>query len=345
MPWSSKPAPVSTGHRTSQRSLGLGSATRARRARRPKSTLGYRRETFQADHARGLIEEHAASLDRSGSTWRELLCNQWLGQKQRAFAAIVTDFGGSAGRTRVVTSMVEAAVGEAPARAAEAIELLDGDATALAELAVALVAWTKVATPVTAIGKMAPPFVALETRGVDLSALRNAIEERAAALTSGADVAALVGSVEAIENAGCQAVTDSANALARRALALGVTDGPAAQWIALHSDDDALATKVVADAVRSPSVPVPAAIAAADGTRRQLGRTAEVAFALVERAGASGTTQPDAESLLKQAKLWRPQPGTAKREYEDALSGIARAMPDLDDLVNDLKLVGKRRKQ
>lgn len=299
---------------------------------------------LEPEPARSLLESHLTALDRAGSTWRDLLCKQWLGQKKAAFAATVAELGGPDGRTQVVAAITQAAVPEVPARATEAIAILGDDEDSLRALAAGLGTWVKSVTPITAMATVATAFAELEKRHIELNALTAAITERADLLSSGTDIAALVRSVEAIEAAGCSAVVASADALARRTLAVGVTDGPAATWVALKSSDTALGTKVVADAVRSPNVPVPAAVTAADATRNRLGRTAEIALALAERAAAPATTEPEAESLLRQAKPWRPQPSQTRREYEDRLSEIAGRWSDLDKLINDLKLVGKRRR-
>lgn len=291
----------------------------------------------------GLIRRHAETVDAAGSAWRDLLCRQWLGQGNTGFATIVAELGGPTGTAAVAYAATQAAVPDLPARCREAAEILaesQDDLNALLAGMAGLIAST---TPLSAIGTLAPALAALEESGADMSPLIAAVEKRADILTTAAEVSELIASIRLIEDAGCMSIASTSDALGKRALAVAVTDGPAATWVALKSDDLPLAIKVVADTVRSPNVSADEALAAAEATRARLNRSSEVALALAERAAAPTTNESDAERLLQQAKPWRPQPSSSRADYESKLSEVARRWPALDELVNELKLVGKRR--
>lgn len=292
-----------------------------------------------------LLADHATMLDAGPSAWRDRLCEQWVGQKEPEFASLVVVHGGSEGLARVIAAGVGAPVPEMPARVTEAVAILAADPSALQAIADAVAGWAKGANPLPALGSVGPVLADLERRGADVSKFAAALADRAASVSAATEVATLVGAAAQIHAAGCLSVAAASDGLARRAVAVGVVDVRAAEWIAMNTSERSLGAKLLAEAIESSTVPVGAAISAADRARSPLGRTADIAFALVSRAAASATTEAEAESLLDQARMWRPQPAATKTDYEALLSSIAGRWPDLDHLVDELKVLGKRKRK
>ncbi len=299
---------------------------------------------LRPEYVRDLIADHGTTLDERASVWRDRLCDQWVGQKEPAFASLVVTHGGIAGRDRVISATVAAPVADVPARASDAVAAFSEDATALQALADAIAGWLKTAAPIPAVAAVGPVLADLERRGADLTAVTSAVVDRSGSLAA-AEVAALITAVGQVHGSGCGAMVATADGLAARAVGVGVVDPGAAIWVARHSSDRPRSAKLIADAVRSPGTPVASAIATAQAVRAPLDRAPEVTFALAERAGLPATTEEEARTLLEEALNWRPQPAASRAEYERVLSSISERWHDLDILVGDLKVRGTRRKR